>query len=194
LTVHVRTMSRRRHQWCLLLLPIAVDAAAAAASPTAPTEYEVKEAFIYNFAQYVQWPESPRIDPKRSFIIGLIGKDAFGPALDEVVSGQSIQGRPVRVTRFRRVEDIAGCDILFVAASERGNLTKIFAALNKAPVLTIGDMDHFAQLGGMINLINEGNRIRFEINVAAIERAGLKAGSQLLRLARIVSESQSGSR
>lgn len=153
-----------------------------------PTEYEVKAAFLYNFAKYVQWPPSPR----QMFVIGVLGKDPFGPVLDEVMSGQSVQRRAIAVRRFERIEDVSGSDILFVSSSERRNLRAILAAMQRAPVLTVADMDQFAELGGMINLTTEENHVRFEMNPDAFRRAGLKAGSQLYRLARIVKESPAG--
>lgn len=153
-----------------------------------PTEYEVKAAFLYNFAKYVQWPPSPR----PTLVIGVLGKDPFGPHLDEVMNGQSVQGKTIVIRRFARIEDVSGSDILFVCASERRNLKAVFTALQRLPVLTVADMDQFAELGGMINLTNEENHVRFEMNPDAIQGAGLKAGSQLYRLARIVKENPAG--
>jgi hypothetical protein len=154
-----------------------------------PTEYEVKAAFIYTFARYIQWPKES--DTNKPFVIAVIGKDPFGVALDDAVYGQKVQGRSVVIKRFTKIDDVPNCDILFVCASESGHLPQILGALGQAPVLTIGDVNQFAELGGMINLTTEDKRIRFEVNVQAIERAGLKAGSQLLRLARIVTEARS---
>jgi uncharacterized protein DUF4154 len=154
-----------------------------------PTEYEVKAAFIYNFARYIQWPKESDIN--KPFVIGVIGKDPFGVVLDDSVRGQKVQGRPVAIKRFTKIDDVPDCDILFVSASENGHLYQILGALRQAPVLTIGEVDKFAELGGMINLTTEDKRIRFEVNVQAMERAGLKAGSQLLRLARIVTDARS---
>jgi hypothetical protein len=114
------------------------------------------------------------------------------PALDEAMEGRSLQRRPVRIRRLARIEEVTGCDLLFVASSARGDLGRIFTALRGAPVVTVADMEQFAELGGMINLTMEEKRVRFEINNKAIARAGLKAGSQLLRLARIVNDSQPG--
>jgi len=175
---------------CLLFLLVAASLCARSSLDAAPppTEYEVKAAFIYNFAKYVQWPPPPHSDSNAPFVIGLLGKDPFGAILDEAMNGQSVQGRLIVVRRFARIEEI-DCDILFVCPSERRNLPKIFGALRRRPVLTIGDMDQFAELGGMINLTTEEKRIRFDMNPEAMHRAGLKAGSQLFRFARIVSES-----
>ncbi len=167
----------------LLLLLIATGLSAAT-----PTEYEVKAAFIYNFTKYVQWPP-PGSNADEPFVIGVLGKDPFGLALDEVMGGQSVQRRVIVVRRFSRIEDAAKSHVLFVCASERPHLRRIFEALRNAPVLTVGDMGRFAELGGMINLTTEENRVRFEMNPNAIQRAGLKAGSPLFRLGRIVKES-----
>jgi hypothetical protein len=182
---------RRFVPCCLLIVAARLSIAPTRAATTTPTEYEVKAVFIYNFAKYIQWPASTTADAKRRFVIVVVGKDPFGPVLDEVMRGHSVQGRPVAVRRLERLEDVGNCDILFVASSERVRLQQILEVSRTAPVLTVGDMDQFAQRGGMINLTTEENRIRFEINVKAIERVGLKASSQLLRLARIVTESRS---
>ncbi len=161
------------------------------ADATTPTEYEVKAAFIYNFAKYISWPEAPT-EAGRPFVVGIVGRDPFGPMLDDVMRGKRIQNRTIVVRRFAGVEDVADCHILFVGSSEKSEVQRIVEALRRAPVLTIGDMDQFAERGGMINLITEENRVRFEINLEAAERAGLTPSSQLLRLARIVTPSQAG--
>jgi len=156
-------------------------------------EYQLKAAFIYKFATYVRWPATSSADATSPFVIGVIGKDPFGPALNDVVQGQRVQGRTIAIRRLRRLEEALRCEILFISSSERGNLHEIFAAVHGAPVLTVADMDQFAELGGMINLVTtEEHHIRFDINKGAIDRAGLKAPAQLLGLARIVIESRSG--
>jgi hypothetical protein len=152
------------------------------------SEYQVKAAFLYKFATYVRWPARSGPDADAPFVIGVIGKDPFGRELDAVMNGQSVRGRAVVVKRLAKPEEALRCDVLFICSSERGALRKILGALNGAPVLTVGDMDRFAELGGMINLTTENNRIRFDINKRAIDRAGLKVASQLLSLARIVEE------
>jgi hypothetical protein len=194
----VKARARQRGIWhpiALCFLSVVAGGLCSApvrADSTTLTEYQVKAAFIYNFAKYVRWPEASTSETKRPFVIGVIGRDPFGQALDDAIRGQSLQGRAVSVKRFGRVEEVADCDILFVSSSEKNNLQSILDVLHEAPVLTIGDMDRFAERGGMINLTTEEARVRFEINVEAAERAGLKPGSQLLRLARIVSDSRTG--
>jgi hypothetical protein len=152
----------------------------------ATPEYQVKAAFIYKFATYIRWPSTGE-HAGTPFVIGVLGTDPFGAALDDVMRGQSVQRSGIVVRRLTRLEDALRCDVLFVSASERGNLRQILISLRGAPVLTIGDMDQFAERGGMVNLITSAdNHIRFEINKNALDRAGLKAPSQLLQLAQIV--------
>jgi hypothetical protein len=152
-------------------------------------EYQVKAAFIFKFATYVRWPSTAGVDVNTPFVIGVLGKDPFGSALTAVVRGQNIQGRAIIIRNIGRVEEALRCDLVFVSSSERDNLQRIFAALRLVPVLTVSDVDQFAEQGGMIGLVTtEDNHIHFDINKAAIERAGLRASSQLLQLARIVEE------
>jgi hypothetical protein len=195
---YLKTRARQRgNRHCIALYFLSIVAGSSCfapvrADPTAPTEYEVKAAFIYNFAKYTRWPEASASETRKPFVIGVIGRDPFGQALDDAMRGRSLEGRAVVVRRFSKVAEVADCDILFVSSSEKNNLQSIFEVLHQAPVLTIGDMDRFAERGGMINLTTEETHVRFEINVEAAERAGLKPGSQLLRLARIVGDSRTG--
>ncbi len=181
-------MARRIGLWPLLLLASLGVAHAGAGDVTAP-EYQVKAAFLYKFAAYIRWPSPAGADPGAPFVIGVIGRDPFGSALSDVVRSQSIRGRGIRIRLLSRREEALQCELLFVSASERANLQPLFTVLRGVPVLTVSDMDQFAQRGGMIGLVTtEDNRIRFDINNAAIERAGLKASSQLLGLGHIVEE------
>jgi hypothetical protein len=176
---------RTRSGW---LVAVSLLCIVQARGETQLSEYQVKAAFLYKFATYVRWPATSSAEMDAPFVIGIIGKDPFGHMLDAVIDSQSIHGRAVVVKRLVRPEEALRCHLLFVGSSERGALRKILGTLNGAPVLTVGDMDRFAEQGGMINLTTEENHIRFEINKRAIDRAGLKVASQLLGLARIVDE------
>jgi hypothetical protein len=180
---------RRRPRWIwALTLMAALGFEQARADPVAP-EYQVKAAFLYKFATYIHWPE-PTGKSTAPFVVGIIGRDPFGSSLGAVVRGQTVHGKTIVIRKLARVEEALQCDVLFISSSEREHLPQILGALGSAPVLTVSDMDQFAERGGMINLITtEDNHIRFDINKAAIDRAGLKAPSQLLRLARIVNAS-----
>lgn len=151
------------------------------------SEYEVKAAFIYNFTRFVQWPPARASGP---LDICVMGEDPFGSAIDEAVAGKSVGERAINVTRIEAIKEAKACELLFISSSEEDALEDILEALGDAPVLTVADMDDFAERGGMINLIKEGSRVRFEINVDALEDAGLRASSRLLRLATIVGETK----
>ncbi|PKN37585.1 MAG: DUF4154 domain-containing protein [Deltaproteobacteria bacterium HGW-Deltaproteobacteria-2] len=149
-----------------------------------PTEAQVKAAFIYNFGKFVEWP--PDRWGGKYFIIGVYGDDDFAQVLREVVAGKFIHEKPVSVKRFSRMEDITGCHILFVGNDAKDNLTEIFNSVRKIPVLTVSDMQDFADRGGMINFRRVKNYIRFEINVKAAQQTGLRISAQLLKLAIII--------
>jgi hypothetical protein len=151
-----------------------------------PTEYEVKAAFLYNFARFVEWPAEPGHDPGAPFVIVILGHDPFGAVLDETVAGKTVGGRPIEVRRVPRVDEAREAQIVFVASSERPNLTAILKALERPGLLTVGDSDGFALQGGAINFTVQARRVRFEINPAAAEQARLKMSSQLLKLATLV--------
>lgn len=149
-------------------------------------EYEVKAAFLFNFGQFVTWgPEAFRA-PTSPFVIGVLGEDPFGATLDAVVRDARIQGRPVVVQRYRSVDDIEDCQILFVSESETDRLDAILAALRGRGTLTVGEVAGFAERAGMIRLAVVDNRLRLEINQEAVTTEGLEVSSKLLQLARIV--------
>lgn len=182
-------MARRiLRRWCLLVIT-SVGAAQVVAAVTIAPEYRVKAAFLYKFATYVRWPASSTAAATAPFVIGVLGRDPFGSSLSDIVRDQTVHGRAIRIRALSRVEEALECDLLFISSSEQGNLRQIFGALRGNPVLTVGEIDRFAEQGGMIGLITtENHHVRFDINRAAIERAGLRASSQLLHLARIVDE------
>ncbi len=149
-------------------------------------EYEVKAAFLYNFARFVEWPDNVSPDPNGPLVIAILGRDPFGGEIDRAIEGKTVNGRRLVIKRFSSLETYEQCHILFVSSSERGNLPRILAAVRTNSVLTVSETDRFAQIGGIINFITIENRIRFEINQAAAERVGLKISSKLLSLGRVV--------
>lgn len=150
---------------------------------SAPTEYQVKAAYLYNFGKFVQWPAKAPTAPGGLFAICVLGQDPFGPILDATVAGETIDGRSVVAKRISRAQDAADCRILFISSSEDDELGEILAALDKTSVLTVSDIPEFTRRGGIIHLVLDGNKVRFEVNLAVAERAGLSLSSQLLKLA-----------
>jgi hypothetical protein len=147
------------------------------------SEYEVKAAFLYRFASFVEWPPGSAHGP---LCIGVAGQDPFGAALDEVVKGKSINGRAFVVKRFQTGQEPAGCHIVFISSSEKKKLRSILDRLHGEAVLTVGDMPGFCENGGVVNLELADDRVSFEINLDAAERARLRLSSKLLSLAKII--------
>ena len=151
-------------------------------------EYLIKAAFLYNFARFTEWPDSAfAADGLR---VCVLGDDPFGETLGSI-AGKTIRGREVQIEHLTDAADAKRCQVLFVGASEGARLAEVIGAIRELPILTIADMPDFATSGGIINLKTVENRIRFEINISAAERAGLKFSSKVLRLADLVSSQAS---
>lgn len=177
-----RPRIRQKVGGALCLLAIVVAPKSGLPQP-APTEYQVKAAFLYNFVKFVEWP-APALPLNSPVSLCVLGPDPFGGDLESTVEGRVLNGQPLRIRRSERLEDLAACHVLFISSSERAGLASVLAALKEASVLTVGETDGFATQGGMIRLTLEENKVRFEINVHAAERARLRISSQLLRLAK----------
>ncbi len=151
-------------------------------------EYQIKAAFIYNFTKFVEWPADRFADENTPLILCVIGKDPFGAILENSFVGKTIKGRAIIINRNIGIDNLEICHVLFVSSSEQERVPQIVAALSGASVLTIADMNRFANQGGSINLVRRRNKIRFEINPDAANRAQLKLSPELLELATIVTE------
>jgi len=150
--------------------------------------HQVQAAFLFNFAKFVTWPDESFQHSGDSLIIGVLGEDQFGAILEETIRDKTVMGKKLAVKRFVRIQDAAHCHILFLGTSEESRLSQMMTALEKTNILTVSDMEQFAEQGGMVAFTVEDQKVRFNVNVGALERAGLKMGSQLLKLARIVSD------
>ena len=180
---------RRRALFAKVWLIVAVlllGASANGAEFAPAKEFQVKAAFLYNFAQFVEWPSSAFEEPESPLVIGILGLDPFGEVLDEMVKGEKVNGRPLVVKRYRRVEDINQCHILFVSGSEGHRTDQIVAELGGKSVLTVCDWEGFTRRGAMVRFVMERNRVRLRINLEAAKAAGLNISSKLLRSAETV--------
>jgi hypothetical protein len=157
------------------------------AAQSGPTpEYRLKAVFLFNFAQFVEWPASAFPEPGTPLVIGVLGEDPFGAYLDETVRGERVDDRALTVRRYRRGEEIGACHILFISRSEQGHLDQLLDSLRGRSVLTVSDAERFASRGGMIRFVTEQNRIRLRVNLEAARAANLTISSKLLRPAQIV--------
>jgi hypothetical protein len=149
-------------------------------------EYQLKAAFLFNFAQFVQWPADSFTDPNAPFRIGILGDDPFGAALETIIQGETIENRKLIVRRSQHLEDLEDCQLIFICKSEEDHMAEILSGIDSKPILTVSEIDRFAQDGGTINFYLQGDKVRFEINPRSALRRGLKLSSQLLSLGRIV--------
>jgi len=152
-----------------------------------PTEYQVKAAFLYNFAKFIEWPERVFSSSTAPLNICVLGKNPFDASLDDI-RDKTVRGRPLSIRMNPGIEKLGQCHILFISASEKNQLSQIIQGLNNAGILTVADMEGFTSAGGMINLVLQDNKVSFDINLKSARLAGLKMSSQLLKLAHTVKE------
>ena len=148
-------------------------------------EEQVKVAFLYNFAKFVDWPAESFKNDSAPIIIVLLGVDPFGSLLDSLKE-KNVKGRRFQIRRVSKPENLDEGHILFISVSEKANLRSLLAMAKNHNLLTISDMDHFAGQGGMIGLINVEGKINFEINLDIVQKSRIKFSAQLLKLAKIV--------
>ena len=148
-------------------------------------EYELKAAFLYQFAKGVTWPEAA-FAGSPSFTIGVLGEDPFEEDLEETVGGKSIGNRPIVFERFAELALLRPCQLLFVAESEADEVAEVVAKLRGLAVLTVGDEEDLARRGLMVSFKTESRKVRFEMNVAAIRAAGLEVSADLVDAATVV--------
>ena len=167
---------------CLSLLwLLAVGVGHAQESP--PTEYQLKAAFLLNFAKFVEWPPKVFAEATSPMVLGILGENPFGDVLERTIRDKTINSRPLVIKEFRSAAEATNCHLLFIGASEKARLPEIVAGLRGACVLTVGETDRFTEAGGMINFVRQGNKTRFQINEVAAKGVGLKISSKLLSLA-----------
>ena len=159
-----------------------------------PGEYQLKAAFLFNFAKFIDWPATSFSSPQSPFIVCILGTDPFGHAMDDVLRDKSIDNRPVVISRLKNITEAKQCHMVFVSQSETARLADIIQELRGARILLVGESDGFAAAGGMIQFTREDNHVRFLINSDAADRAGLKVSSKLLSLARVVHDSPKNDR
>jgi uncharacterized protein DUF4154 len=176
-------------------LCLAVPQARAQQNPS--SEYAIKAAFLFHFAEFVDWPVSSFAGRDSPFFVCVIGEDLFGPLLDESLLGKKVGEHPVQIGRFPSLKALGEshlCHIVFLSASLRSHFREAIESFCDANALLVGDMPNFAASGGAIELTLEENHVRFMINPDAAERAGLRVSSKLLSLAKIVHDSPGNGR
>lgn len=158
--------------------------------PEALPEYVVKAGFLFNFAKYVEWPADAFEGADSPFVIGIAGKDPFGPDLEKTLQSKTVRGRAFSIQRFAEPSELQRCHILFVAKTEKGRLAEFLSKAAAWPVLTIGEEPDFARSGGAGNILIENEKPKLEINPEAAEKAKLTVSAKLLKAATLVRTSR----
>jgi hypothetical protein len=158
-------------------------------------EYPLKALFLYNFGGYVEWPNEAFAEAKSPFVIGVLGAAPLDDTLSQIAAQKNIGGRRIVFQRFKTVDDVGKCQLLFISrAVPQAQQQQLIAKFKGEPVLTVGETANFAADGGCINFFVQANKIRFEINVQALKQQNLKVNSKLLAMAKIVGEAPTESR
>jgi hypothetical protein len=158
------------------------------AAPQRNLEYEVKGAFLYNFLTFIDWPDRAFAHPSSPFRLCLLGRDPFGPAIDQLVHGESVGTHRIVVDRLQEDRAVASCHAVFISDLEDERLDAIVRITEKRSVLLVGETPRLNQLCGGIVFALEGERVRFDINLPALTTRGLKVSAKLLRVAREASD------
>jgi hypothetical protein len=183
---------RLRDSWpyraAVLILFSFLRFAALAAVPEPPKgAAEVKADYLFLFTKYVEWPADVMRGTNQPIVIGVVGDDAVAEALERRVKGRTTQGgRKVTALRVRRIEDFAGCHVVFVGVGERRSLRDLVEATRSNSTLMVCDTDAMFAQGAMIKLVMVEGTVRFEVKMGPMERAGLSAHSGMLGSAKRV--------
>ncbi len=145
---------------------------------------EVKAAFIYHFATFVQWPETSTSD--EVFEIAVLGADEVAAELEKFLPGRAIQGRPIEVRRLQSIGEVRDAAVLFIGDDQTDRLAEQVQSIEDRPCLVVTDSPGALRVGAMINFEIIDQRVRFEISLTAAERAGLAISSRLLSAAMFV--------
>ncbi|MFH1741374.1 MAG: YfiR family protein [bacterium] len=146
-------------------------------------EYAIKAAFLLNFAKYVEWPGDDPKDENAPLVVGILGKDPFGAVIDSLGEKKTVIKRPLVVKRFKNIDAIEPCQILFVSSSNEDDVKGVLLKLKDTPTLMVADFDGFAKDGGHINYRLVENKVRFIFNLKAVKAVGLKVRSEILKVA-----------
>ena len=147
-------------------------------------EYQIKAAYLYNFAKFVEWPAQRFADDRSPLVIGVFDSNPFGDELLAIARDHKINGRNIVIQRVQSAAEAASVHLLFFPAGHEKHSAECLAGLSTPGVLTVGESDQFLAAGGMIRFVRQADKVRFEINAAVAEQHGLKISAQLLKLAK----------
>ncbi len=171
------------------ILAVGLGLTGRATEPAAATftAHQIEAVYLYNFTEFVEWPAQSFLRPDSPLTIGILGSDPFGPLLDGLVSGATINGRPIVIRRFVRPKEIESCNILFIGRSEADRVEHICSLLKGRHILTVSEINDFVHRGGIVELVEENQHVRFRIDFQHARAESLTVSAKLLRAAEVVS-------
>jgi hypothetical protein len=167
----------------LVIAAVAVWLPVAAAQSASLTA--VKAAFLYNFANFAEWPADGLL-PGQRLTLCVVGDNAVADALNQTIKGHTVKGHELVVEVLKVDDKFRECHLLYASGFDGTRSTRLLQTLRGSSVLTVGDGDKFAELGGIAQLIVDNDRMHFAINAAAADRARIHFSSKLLNLAKMV--------
>jgi hypothetical protein len=172
----------------LIILAILIVAPGIVLPQTKPAtdEDEVKAVFLFNFAQFVEWPPEAFQTADSPIVIGLLGRDPFGVYLEKTIENEIVNGHPLVVERYSSVKQIQSCHILFINPGRTVKIESVLRSLKNKNILTVSNAADFTNQGGMIRFFNEDEKIKLEINLNAVKASNITISSKLLQLSEIV--------
>lgn len=180
--------SQRGYAWLLALGIALLLLAPGPSSAQTTSEYQVKAAYIYNFAKFVEWPAQDFASPTAPIRLCLLNDQSFESDLNQIVKGKKISGRPITVAPVQNGEQSRGCHILFINSSHNSEAQRIIEVLRNTSVLTVGESPGFVEEGGIINFVLQDDHVHFQVNHRAADQGGLHISSRLLSVATLVIE------
>jgi hypothetical protein len=153
----------------------------------------LRAAFVYNFAKFTEWP-ADAMAPDSPIVFCVADDEEMADALEQLVKGHAVGRHTLTVRRVKVDNAVRSCHVLYASALDVRRTTELLGAVERAPVLTVGDYEPFARLGGVASFFVEDGKMRFAVNVDSAQRARLQFSSKLLILARIVRTPHAGSR
>jgi hypothetical protein len=168
---------------------LCIVAAAAMLSGAAPgqtaDEYQVKAAYMYNFAKFVDWPAQAFDSPSQAMVFCVLGPTPLSRALEEALTGKLIDQRPLVFRQLPDSKQAGKCHILFISTTDKKQLRQALDDVKSLNILTVGEAEAFANEGGVIRFVLEQGRVRLEFNLDAADNAKLRVSSKLLSLGTI---------
>jgi hypothetical protein len=171
-----------RQFFLLVALALFLAGAPPGNAAESPSEYQVKAAYLYNFAKFIHWPDSSFSDAKAPLIIGVLGKNPFNGELNQLIS-RTVRNRPIEIKHFKTVKDVFNCHLLYISPSGASELDETLKVLGTKPIITVGEDNKFARQGGVIQFVTKRGRLRFIFNLEITKANDIKVDSQLLSLA-----------